>query len=124
MSKSRNISKIFKETFLRIKSDEGQLRDAIINELNALIEDCCAEKNAGAKSGITITDGPGVVSDNSTLSKQIVVGIAKDYMIFDEEGAISFDQVSTETLVESYSALEIEVDNQTFEIEDYSELIR
>lgn len=128
------LSKAFEE----FKKQELELREDIIREINSLVEEAVIKNGAlvrTQKHGIVIVDGPSRVSSWSDEVSEVVIGVAKNHVIIDENGeqsAIPFSKdivdevanISTETLVDVYNALEIEVDNGTEEVEDYSDLIK
>lgn len=126
------------KAFEDLKKQELELREDVIREINSLVEDAVIKNGTlkrTKKHGIAIVDGPSRVSSWNDEVSEVVVGVAFGHVIIDEAGeqsAVPFsvnvvDEVanlSTETLIDVYNALETEVDNQTEEVEDYSDLIK
>lgn len=115
-------SKFIRSQFASLQNEERKFRDKVCNEIFALVAG-----NSGNKTlGILVDDGPTRVSSWDDEVDEVVVACTTTHIIIDEAGnesAVEFKDVSTETLVDTYTALETQIPGGV-NVEDFSDLIK
>lgn len=115
-----NIGQSFRAEFTELNIKDAQLREKV----GAVIKSLVINHGGSEHQGIVINDGPTKVSPFDEQADIVVTAVTSEKIIFDEMGDISafyFVDVSTETLVDTLCALEREINDNSIEIEDYSE---
>jgi len=106
----------------KLQREERKFRDKVCSEIFALV----AGNSGSDKSGILIDDGPTRVSSWDDEVDEVVVACTTTHIIIDEAGnesSVEFKDVSTETLVDTYAALEAQITDGV-NVEDFSDVIK
>lgn len=122
----KTIGQNLREKFNILRQSEDELRKNIITEINELVSQKLSERNLKSYYGVALPDGPTRVSPWDDQVNETVIAVVKGNAVIDENSnasLVKFEDISTETLVDTYNAIEDEVDNGTFEFENWSELI-
>lgn len=114
---------IARQEFAQIKEVERIFRETVKRNIFEL-----AAKNGASKvMSININDGPTRVSSWSDEVDEVVVGCTVNHVIIDDAGnesAVALDDLSTETLVDTFAALEAEIESGQVELTDCTELVK
>ncbi len=113
----------FREEFKDLQFKESQFRCIMTLQLSVL-----AINGGGTLThAVAINDGPTRTSSWDDVVDEVVIGVTATHIIVDEAGsasAVPFKDVSTETLVDTFCALEKEITEGKIQIEDYSDEIK
>ena len=119
----KNQVQVFREEFNDLQIKAKELRVLICMEIAMLV----IAKGGSLTNAIAINNGPTRVSSWSDEVDAVVVGTTASHVIIDEAGsasAVLFKDVSTETLVDTFCALDKEINDGNIQIEDYSDEIK
>jgi hypothetical protein len=119
----KNQGQVFREEFKTLQIKEKELRLLICMEIAMLV----IAKGGDLNKAVAISDGPSRTSSWNDEVDEVVVGVTATHIIIDEAGntsAVPFKDVSTETLVDTFCALETEINDGDIQIEDYSDEIK
>ena len=119
----KNQGQLLREEFNELQTKDKELRLSIGMNIATLV----ISNGGSLNKAIAIDDGPTRVSSWDDEVDEVVVGVTATHVIIDEAGSVSsvkFADISTETLVDTLCALEVQINDNQIVIEDYSNEIQ
>jgi uncharacterized protein (UPF0218 family) len=114
---------LLREEFNELQIKDKELRLTIGMNIATLV----ISNGGSLNKAIAIDDGPTRISSWDDEIDEVVVGVTATHIIIDEAGnesAVKFGDISTETLVDTLCALEVQINDNQIVIEDYSDEVK
>lgn len=123
-----------RELFAQLQKNEEAFRLDVVSKIEHLIRLQLQILEAAnlapvfpTKTSVDISDGPTRISAWDDQVDEVIIGCTLTHVIIDEggnESAVKLDDLSTENLVDTFAALEAEIESGKVKLTDYTNLIK